>query len=240
MNYEKLYQLIINYRLQNPVTGYTETHHILPRSLGGSDEKSNLVALTAREHFVCHYLLTKIYKYNSYEWHKMNHAFIIMKSMNNKQQRYFNSRLYDSARKNFSKVMSCSQTGPHNSQHGTFWICNLLTQENKKVSKGSKVPEGWTLGRNKEKRICGICNTEFIVAKSLKTSYCKTSCRKTAIRKARTGKTNKPIGFVTRKTEFMALYSKGFSVTRCLKEMGYNPRCGDKRKFIKQWIKSGV
>ena len=37
---------------------YVEKHHIIPRCIGGSDHKENLVSLTAREHFVCHLLLT--------------------------------------------------------------------------------------------------------------------------------------------------------------------------------------
>lgn len=43
-----------------PKETYTETHHIVPRSLGGSDDQSNLVKLTAREHFICHLLLPKM------------------------------------------------------------------------------------------------------------------------------------------------------------------------------------
>ena len=39
---------------------YAERHHILPTCLGGSDEKSNIVKLSAKEHFVCHRLLTKM------------------------------------------------------------------------------------------------------------------------------------------------------------------------------------
>lgn len=39
---------------------YTEKHHIVPKSLGGTDSKENLVRLTAREHFICHLLLTKM------------------------------------------------------------------------------------------------------------------------------------------------------------------------------------
>ena len=35
---------------------YTENHHIIPKSLGGSNDSDNLVALTAREHFLCHWL----------------------------------------------------------------------------------------------------------------------------------------------------------------------------------------
>ena len=40
--------------------GYTERHHIIPRCLGGTDDSDNLVVLTAREHFICHRLLTKM------------------------------------------------------------------------------------------------------------------------------------------------------------------------------------
>lgn len=37
-----------------------ELHHVIPRSLGGSNDKSNKVILTGREHFVCHLLLRKM------------------------------------------------------------------------------------------------------------------------------------------------------------------------------------
>lgn len=65
MNYKRIYFQIISYRKQNPLTkedGYIEYHHIIPRSLGGSDDESNLVALTAREHYIVHVLLYKIFK----------------------------------------------------------------------------------------------------------------------------------------------------------------------------------
>ena len=39
---------------------YTEKHHILPKSMGGSNEPSNIAILTGREHFICHLLLTKM------------------------------------------------------------------------------------------------------------------------------------------------------------------------------------
>lgn len=39
-----------------------ERHHITPKSLGGLNSKENLVLLTAKEHFVCHHLLTKFTK----------------------------------------------------------------------------------------------------------------------------------------------------------------------------------
>ena len=66
MNYRRIYNDLIENRQQNPITeGYSENHHILPRSLGGSNNLDNLVKLSAREHFICHYLLAKIYKKNS-------------------------------------------------------------------------------------------------------------------------------------------------------------------------------
>lgn len=39
---------------------YYESHHIVPKSLGGSNSKCNLVLLTAEEHFQCHIHLTKM------------------------------------------------------------------------------------------------------------------------------------------------------------------------------------
>lgn len=39
--------------------GYTERHHIVPKSLGGEDREDNIVTLTAREHLVAHKLLVR-------------------------------------------------------------------------------------------------------------------------------------------------------------------------------------
>lgn len=41
---------------------YTETHHIIPKTMGGTDSNDNLVILTYREHFLCHWLLSKAIK----------------------------------------------------------------------------------------------------------------------------------------------------------------------------------
>ena len=64
MNYLKIYEELINSRKnlnRSKKTDHYELHHILPRCLGGSDEKENLVLLTPREHFLAHYLLWKIH-----------------------------------------------------------------------------------------------------------------------------------------------------------------------------------
>lgn len=61
MNYAKIYQTLINKAKQRTIEGYSESHHVVPRCMGGSDSPSNLVRLTPEEHFVAHLLLVKMY-----------------------------------------------------------------------------------------------------------------------------------------------------------------------------------
>lgn len=58
--YTSWYQALVEKRRINPPDGYSESHHVIPKSLGGSNVKSNLVRLTAREHFVAHKLLVRM------------------------------------------------------------------------------------------------------------------------------------------------------------------------------------
>lgn len=60
-----------------PKTEYKETHHIVPRSLGGSNELSNLVDLTYREHRICHKLLVKMT--DGIDRSKMSYALLFFK-----------------------------------------------------------------------------------------------------------------------------------------------------------------
>ena len=121
MNYERLYYEIITNRKKDPYDGYTENHHIKPKSLGGADKKDNLVKLSAREHFICHYLLTKMFPKETFEWYKMIYAFSMMKMESLNQNRYFNSHLYESLKEDFSSAHSFHQKGIKNSQYGTAW-----------------------------------------------------------------------------------------------------------------------
>lgn len=66
MNYQRIYKAFIaDRRSREEITcliqPYTERHHILPRSLGGGDEPSNLIRLTPEDHFFAHLLLAKIH-----------------------------------------------------------------------------------------------------------------------------------------------------------------------------------
>lgn len=62
MDYRKQYNMLIDKALaRTPLLEKFEKHHIIPRCIGGSDDKDNLVTLTYREHFVAHVLLSKIH-----------------------------------------------------------------------------------------------------------------------------------------------------------------------------------
>jgi hypothetical protein len=150
MNYHKLYNSIIQNRKQNPIEGYTETHHIIPRSLGGTNDKENLVDLTAREHFICHLLLTKMYKEGSIEWIKMCKAFMNMFRCGN-HERYSPSKWYEYCRLQVSKANSINQSGTGNSQYGKCWIINPITEEKKSIKKEllqEYLNNGWKKGRS--------------------------------------------------------------------------------------------
>jgi rubrerythrin len=101
MDYQKVYtKLIENAQLRIKPNEYFEKHHIIPRSLGGDNSKENIVALTAREHFIAHLLLAKIYGGG------MWHAAHMMSNM----KRYSN-RDYENVRKEHAKRVSEKQKG---------------------------------------------------------------------------------------------------------------------------------
>ena len=109
MNYIRVYWSIIHNRLHNKVDGYVEHHHIIPRSEGGPDNNDNIVALTAREHYICHLLLAKIY--NDY---KMLSAVVFMQAAKERWSSRtfkFNSRLYEAIRKEFAVKVSEHKKG---------------------------------------------------------------------------------------------------------------------------------
>ena len=74
--YTQLYYFIINRaKEQNKIKLDThQTHHIIPNSIGGTDDADNLVNLTYKEHRVCHCLLIKM-QINTNNEIKMRHAY---------------------------------------------------------------------------------------------------------------------------------------------------------------------
>lgn len=94
MDYKKHYDLLIETRRNRILLegDYYEKHHIIPKSMGGSDDDSNLISLTPREHFIAHWLLWRIYKNK-----EMAFAFYAMVNMA-KNQEVKSSRIYEEAK----------------------------------------------------------------------------------------------------------------------------------------------
>jgi hypothetical protein len=104
-----------------PSNIYTEKHHILPKSLYPeySKNKENLVKLTAREHFICHWLLTKIINDP-----KTIYAFQMM--IPNKTSNRYRPKsgiVYENLKKKFSK----NNKGSSGNKWYTNGIDNMLT-----------------------------------------------------------------------------------------------------------------
>jgi hypothetical protein len=74
--YTQIYYSIINRaKEQNKIKlDNHQTHHIIPKSIGGADDADNLVNLTYKEHRVCHCLLIKM-QINTNNEIKMRHAY---------------------------------------------------------------------------------------------------------------------------------------------------------------------
>ena len=123
------------------INGYTEVHHVIPKCMGGDDSNSNLVRLSAREHFIAHMLLVKIYPGH----HGLVKAVVMMCC--GQYERKINNRIYEWVKLKLAAAMSASQTGCKNSQFGSCWIHNPATLEVKKIPKDSNLPDGWIFGR---------------------------------------------------------------------------------------------
>ena len=105
MNYKVIYDALIERSRQRELKDvYFEKHHILPKCMGGSNKKDNLVKLLAREHFIAHELLVKIYPNES----KLIYALHMMCI----QDRYgMTNKKYELIRKKFAKNVSKQMKG---------------------------------------------------------------------------------------------------------------------------------
>lgn len=130
MNYRHIYCKIISYaKSQNRHKGdgnYYERHHILPKSLFPlwKNRKSNIVLLTAREHFFCHQLLIKIYP--SDKMFYALHSFISRPNADYK----ITSRDYEKLKKEFSERIK-----GHTPNLGRHWT----EEQRKHISEGTKL-----------------------------------------------------------------------------------------------------
>lgn len=99
MDYEKLYNKFIKDRRikeqRLDLNEYTEVHHIIPRCMGGTNEKENLIKLIPEDHFFSHLLLAKAY--GGKNWAALKS--MIFRGMKTKDINY---KIYRRKRKDFA------------------------------------------------------------------------------------------------------------------------------------------
>lgn len=114
MDYSRIYNDLIEKRkkeiLSKENCDYFEIHHIKPRSIYPDlvDDKENLVALTAKEHYFAHHLLKEIYKKqygdNSDEYWRLFNAFWLMSHA--KRYTFISAQKYEALRKEINDFWS--------------------------------------------------------------------------------------------------------------------------------------
>jgi hypothetical protein len=122
---------------------YTERHHIVPKCIGGSDEEDNLVLLTAREHYIAHQLLVKIYPNN----YKLSYA-VKMLCMKTSSR---NNREYEWVKIKFAKACSETLKGRTKETHQyLFEMSEKLKGRTKETHLGVKKQSEALSGRTKQ------------------------------------------------------------------------------------------
>ena len=178
MNYVKHYNLLVDKAKSRKLDCYTESHHIIPRCMGGVNDKDNLVQLTAREHFIAHLLLLKIYP-KSYGLIK---AVQMMCMASGNQERSMN-RMYGWLKEKISKEMSRSQKGEKNSVYSKIWIYSGVLCKCMMVSCDELdyyIGIGWLKGRKMsfEEKVkikkCKVCNETH----TRNSAFCSEKCYK--------------------------------------------------------------
>jgi hypothetical protein len=158
--YTRWYYSIINARLASPLGNkvYTESHHIIPESFhavrsrpgpvgwveGDPEAPTNKVSLSAREHFICHWLLTKMT--TGKERFKMVEALLGMRAENKNQRRYksaITSRVYAGLKHEHAVGLSDRFSGDGNPNWGNTWTDEQKQAQADKVrgeKNGAKQP----------------------------------------------------------------------------------------------------
>lgn len=144
MDYSKIYNQLVERAKNRILSGYVEKHHVIPRCMGGLDVPENIVELTAREHYLCHRLLTRMYPKNK----KLVYAFWAMTNQASSRQLrdYYSSRAYSEAKEMFSAA------------HSNRVISDETRQKLSAARKGKKSPKS---AEFVEKLLEGGQNTRF-------------------------------------------------------------------------------
>lgn len=116
MDYHRIYKDFIKDRIEKEqltTGGYFERHHIMPKSLGGADDKENIVCLTASDHLFSHKLLALIY--GGKMWHALNMCHIADSAARGVR---LSRRWYEILRRERSKHIKKTRSGKNHHHYG--------------------------------------------------------------------------------------------------------------------------
>lgn len=137
--YTSVYYKIVENSKNRKISGYTETHHIIPKSLGGTNKPSNLVKLTAREHYICHVLLTRMTE--GTDKAKMIHAafsFIFWVSKKHIRNIKINSRIFHTLKELRQKNLIIEMAKPENKKKSSDGAKKLWSDDEYKKKASNK------------------------------------------------------------------------------------------------------
>lgn len=142
MNYLRIYNELVA-RAQNKTNTCVERHHIVPKCMGGTDKKSNIVKLSPEEHFFAHILLVKIYP-------ETPGLILAVNRMCTGHTGKRNRVMYGWLKRRFVDHQR-TMVGNKNSQFGSSWVNNGTVS--KKIKAGEIIPIGWITGRVKKQKV---------------------------------------------------------------------------------------
>jgi hypothetical protein len=164
MDYKKIHDNLIERGKNRKLDGYVEKHHIIPKCMNGTNEPNNLVELTAREHFLVHWLLHEMYPENS----DLRYAFWSMCRNSDNQQRYKpSSRVYEYAKHKMLEIWQKFKPSDNQinsikeSLIGTKWYHKPDGRNLRTFPNDPKIiEEGWLSGRFGGKSISDKANKD--------------------------------------------------------------------------------
>lgn len=163
MNYQKIYQqLIVSAKNKTRIKNnnvYYEQHHIMPECLGGDNNVTNLVLLTAREHFIAHKLLCEIYPDND----KLHYALWRMMNPQSKRHiRKYNISSYEYERRKKIQQEKIRELGLSNKGRNVTESTKNKLKEKRKlqvITQETKNKISYTLQNKPKRKIeCPVCN----------------------------------------------------------------------------------
>lgn len=133
-HYYNRYIKFIESRKTREINGLFDRHHIIPKSMNGTDDASNIIKLTYREHFLAHWMLWK-----AFENSQMTHAFWYMTQ---KKMSKLSSHTYQVLKESrFNLLKGNTNASGKRSLESRTNMSNAQLKSNKHPTRGKKRPD---------------------------------------------------------------------------------------------------